>query len=132
MLAPQDSLAGLVWGGPGWQRLHGEELLAALDGINAGAGQCEGGGGPGDAHAHGHDKRFGHVTQLLRRVREKGLEHTAALPYGLRDEVTGEHRDTSALKRILFHVTGKLAQLILISKQRSYFFRPSPIKTGNI
>lgn len=88
----QDSLAGLVWGGPGWQRLHGEELLAALHGVDASAGQCEGGGGPGDAHAHGHNERLGHVTQLLHRVWQQSLEHTPALPYGLRDEIAGEQR----------------------------------------
>lgn len=86
--------AGLIRRRSRRQRLHGEELLAALHCVNTGAGQGKGSRWPGDAHSHGNDQGLGYVAQLLHRVGEQSLEDSPALSNWLRDEVAAPVEDT--------------------------------------
>lgn len=76
------------------QRLHREELFAALHCVNTGAGQRKGSGWPCDAHTHGNDQGLGYVAQLLHCVGEQSLEDSPALSNRLRDEVAAQIKDT--------------------------------------
>lgn len=79
--------AGLVRWGSGGQRLNREELFAALNRINTGAGQSERSSRSRYAHSHWNDQWLRYVTQLLHGIGQQSLENSATFPNGLRDEV---------------------------------------------
>lgn len=82
-----DKPAGLVRRGSGGQRFDREELLAALNRVNTGAGQSERSGRSSYSHSHRNNQWLRYITQLLHRVGQQSLENSAAFPDGLRDEV---------------------------------------------
>lgn len=82
-----DKPAGLVRRGSGRQWFDREELLAALNRVNTGAGQSERSGRSSYAHSHRNNQWLRYITQLLHSVGQQSLENSAAFPDGLRDEV---------------------------------------------
>lgn len=116
--------AGLVRRGSGRQWFDREELLAALNRVNTGAGQSERSGRSSYAHSHRNNQWLSYITQLLHSIGQQSLENSAAFPDGLRDEVAVGRkliRSNTIPCRFCYNEMVKLC--ILTS---SSWMRPSP------